>query len=97
MSQLLRVHNFGVSQDGSGTGEGQSYGHPFGHADPSEIFSWAGATANWPNRTEPDGSRGLDGYFIRDFTHNIGAEIMGRNMFGYSAARGRTTRGRAGG
>ncbi|WP_323959717.1 dihydrofolate reductase family protein [Arthrobacter sp. JZ12] len=43
---------------------------------------WAGDTASWPNRTDPGGSRGLDDYFTRDFTHNIGAEIMGRNKFG---------------
>lgn len=83
MSQLLRVQNFGVSRDGFGTGEGQSFEHPFGHADPREIFAWAGATASWPNRTEPGGSRGLDDYFTRDFTNNIGAEIMGRNKFGH--------------
>ena len=45
----------------------------------------------------PGGSRGLDDYFTRDFTRNIGAEIMGRNKFGPHAARGRTTTGRAGG
>lgn len=28
------------------------------------------------------GSRGLDDYLTRDFAHNIGAEIMGRNKFG---------------
>ena len=55
---------------------------PFGHADPSALASWAGATASWPNRTESGGTRGLDDYFTRDFTNNIGAEIMGRNKFG---------------
>ncbi len=44
--------------------------------------SWAGATASWPNRTEPGGTRGLDDYFTRDYARNIGAEIMGRNKFG---------------
>lgn len=82
MSQLLRVQNFSVSQDGFGAGEGQSFERPFGHADPGVLFSWAGATASWPNRTDPGGSRGLDDYFTRDFMHNIGAEIMGRNKFG---------------
>jgi dihydrofolate reductase len=82
MSQLLRVQNFGVSTDGFGAGEGQSLERPFGHADPGELFSWAGATASWPHRSEPGGSRGLDDYFTRDFTQNIGAEIMGRNKFG---------------
>lgn len=84
--QLLKVQCFGVSSDGFGTGEGQSFEHPFGHADPSEIFAWAGATASWPHRSEPNGSRGLDDYFTRDMPRNIGAEIMGRNKF--SPSRG---------
>ena len=54
----------------------------FGHAAPEDLFSWAGATESWVNRTEPGGRRGLDDYFTRDFTRNIGAEIMGRNKFG---------------
>ena len=91
MSQLLRVQNFCLSMDGFGAGQGQSLEAPFGHADrrggrvarlPVDLASWAFATASWPNRTEPGGSRGLDDYFTRDFTHNIGAEIMGRNKFG---------------
>ncbi|GAA4283302.1 dihydrofolate reductase family protein [Brevibacterium daeguense] len=81
MAQLLKVQNFCVSRDGYGAGEGQSLERPFGHADPAGFMSWAGATASWPNRTDPGGSRGLDDYFTRDFSHNIGAEIMGRNKF----------------
>ncbi|MCZ7628079.1 MAG: dihydrofolate reductase family protein [Microthrixaceae bacterium] len=82
MPQLLRVQNSAVSSDGFGAGEGQSLERPFGHADPAALMSWAGATASWPNRSEPGGSRGLDDYFTRDFRNNIGAEIMGRNKFG---------------
>ena len=82
MAQLLRVHSFGVSRDGYGAGVGQSYERPFGHADPGQLFAWAGATASWPNRTEPGGSLGLDDYMTREFHRNIGAEIMGRNKFG---------------
>ncbi|WP_405832063.1 dihydrofolate reductase family protein [Streptomyces sp. NBC_00105] len=82
MEQLLRVQNFCVSRDGFGAGEHQSLARPFGDADPGELFAWAGATASWPNRTDPGGSRGLDDYFTRDFAHHIGAEIMGRNKFG---------------
>jgi dihydrofolate reductase len=90
MTQLLRVQNFMVSQDGFGAGEGQSLEAPFGHAErrggreprlPADLASWAFATAHWPGRTEPGGSRGLDDYFTRDFAVNIGAEIMGRNKF----------------
>ncbi len=80
--QLLRVQNFMISTAGYGTGEGQSVERPFGHADPAVLASWAGATASWPNRTDPGGTRGLDDYFTRDFAHNIGAEIMGRGKFG---------------
>jgi dihydrofolate reductase len=82
MTQLLRLQNFGVSQDGFGAGEGQSLERPFGHADPSTLLSWAFATASWVNRTEAGGTRGLDDYFTRDYRNNIGAEIMGRNKFG---------------
>lgn len=82
MTQMVRVHNFMVSSDGYAAGEGQSFERPFGHADPAHFFKWAGATASWPTRTDPGGSRGLDDYLVRDFHRNIGAEIMGRNKFG---------------
>ena len=82
MSQLLRVHCINVSRDGIGAGENQSLEQPFGDGDPSALFAWAGATASWPNRTEPGGSRGIDDYMTREFHRNIGAEIMGRNKFG---------------
>ncbi len=82
MTQMVRVQNFTVSRDGYAAGEGQSLERPFGHADPGEMMAWAGATASWPNRTDPGGSRGLDDYLTRDFHRNIGAEIMGRNKFG---------------
>ncbi|MGC5161845.1 dihydrofolate reductase family protein [Rhodococcus sp. DT1] len=80
MSQLLRVQNFTVSSDGIAAGEDQTLENPFG-LDHSEMFEWAGATASWPNRADPGGTRGIDDYFTRDFSHNIGAEIMGRNKF----------------
>lgn len=97
MTQLLRVQNFNVSSDGFGAGEGKSLERPFGHADPGEMFSWCGATASWPTRTDPGGTRGLDDYLVRDYHRNIGAEIMGRGKFGRSAGPGRTWSGRAGG
>ncbi|RCK68724.1 deaminase [Desertihabitans brevis] len=82
MGQLLRVQNFAVSRDGYGAGEGQSLERPFGHADPDALHGWAVETASWPGRTDGGGSRGLDDYLVRDFSHGIGAEIMGRNKFG---------------
>jgi dihydrofolate reductase len=91
MSQLLRVQNFFLSQDGFGAGEAQSLEAPFGHAEargghapslPADLGWWAFATASFPGRNAPGGSRGLDDYFTRDFARNVGAEIMGRNKFG---------------
>ena len=82
MDQLVRVQNFGVSADGFGSGDGQSLEQPFGHADPRQLLGWAMATASFAGRSDAGGSRGLDDYFTRDFSHGIGAEIMGRNKFG---------------
>ncbi|MFF8770177.1 dihydrofolate reductase family protein [Kitasatospora sp. NPDC015120] len=84
MTQLLRVQNFNVSADGiaAGASEDQTLERPFGLDRPERLFSWAGATASWPMRTDPGGSRGLDDYLTRDYARNIGAEIMGRNKFG---------------
>lgn len=90
MAQLVRVQNFCVSADGFGAGEQQSLEAPFGKAAPSDtgtaqlpmdLVSWIMATASWAGRTEPGGTRGIDDYFARDYSHNIGAEIMGRNKF----------------
>ena len=82
MTQLGQGPQLHHVRDGYGAGEGRAWSAPFGHADPAAFFSWAGATASWPNRTDPGGSRGLEDYLVRDFHRNIGAEIMGRNKFG---------------
>jgi hypothetical protein len=99
MEQLLKVMNFVLSSDGVACGPDadQSLEQPFGFPHPERLFSWAGATASWPMRTEAGGSRGLDDYFTRDFARNIGAEIMGRTSSARSAAPGRTSTGKAGG
>jgi dihydrofolate reductase len=82
MMQRVRVQNFSISQDGFGSGEGQSLAHPFGHLDPANLMGWAFATSSHPFHTSERGSRGLDDYFLRDYDRHIGAEIMGRNKFG---------------
>lgn len=81
MEQLLRVQNFTISSDWVAAGVDQSFDSPFG-LDHRNLMGWCGATASWPNRTDPGGTRGLDDYFARDFANNIGAEIMGRHKFG---------------
>ena len=82
MSQRTRVHCFTVDRDGIGAGEDQTLEQPFGHLNPMCLMSWIGATASWVNRGEPGGTSGFEDYISRDFAHNIGAEIMGRNKFG---------------
>jgi dihydrofolate reductase len=85
MPQLLRVQNFTISSDGFGSGEGQSLEHPFGHADVTKLMEWFFPTTTFARNAgtaEASGSKGVDDYFARDYHHNIGAEIMGRNKFG---------------
>jgi dihydrofolate reductase len=81
----VRVHNFSVSLDGFGTGEGQSLEAPFGHAA-TRLHEWF-----FPTRTfrglqatpgDPSGSTGVDDAFASNWDPGIGAEIMGRNKFG---------------
>jgi|SRR5581483_9644340 len=81
----VRVHNFSVSLDGFGTGEGQSLEAPFGHAG-QRLHDWF-----FPTRTfrgllgspdDPDGSTGIDDAFASNWNSGIGAEIMGRGKFG---------------
>jgi len=77
----VRVHNFALSLDGFGTGEGQSLAAPFGHAG-TRLHEWF-----FPTRTframsgATDGSSGIDDEYARQWNAGIGAEIMGRNKF----------------
>ena len=82
MTQRVRVQSFMITQDGYGSGEGQSLERPFGSLDPMQLAGWALSTASPPFGTNEGGSRGLDHYIRRDYDRNIGAEIMGRNKFG---------------
>jgi dihydrofolate reductase len=81
---LVRVHNFSVSLDGFGTGEGQTLDAPFGHAS-SRLVEWAMATRTFREMGIPGptpGSTGLDDALASTWRRGIGAEIMGRNKFG---------------
>jgi dihydrofolate reductase len=81
MSQV-RVHNFSVSLDGYGTGEGQSLEAPFGHAG-GRLHEWFFATRAFrAMHGGPGGSAGVDEAFASNLGTGIGAEIMGRNKFG---------------
>lgn len=80
---LARVHNFSISLDGFGTGEGLSADDPFGHAG-QRLHQWMFAT-EWGGKMfgRTGGSRGVDDSFARQFDPGIGAEIMGAGKFGY--------------
>ncbi|HEX6024982.1 MAG TPA: dihydrofolate reductase family protein, partial [Solirubrobacter sp.] len=78
-----RVHNFAISLDGFGTGEGQSAELHFGHAG-QRLHEWMFETAWWGQRGEPSGgSGGIDDTFVQWHSPGIGAEIMGANKFGH--------------
>ena len=78
----VRVHNFSVSLDGYGTGEGQTLEAPFGHAH-GHLLEWFFATRTFRGmHGEPGGSSGVDEAFASNWGTGIGAEIMGRNKFG---------------
>src|ERR671933_486277 len=73
---LARVHNFAISLDGFGTGEGQSADAHFGHAG-ERLHEWMFATRWWRGRDEPGGSGGVDDVFARQRGRGFGAEIRG--------------------
>ncbi len=76
---LARVHNFSISLDGFGTGEGQSHDEPFGHAG-ERLHEWMFATRSWQQTA---GGEGVDDAFARETSRGIGAEIMGAGKFGW--------------
>ena len=81
MSQV-RVHNFSISLDGFGTGEGITFDAPFGHAG-QRLHEWRFTTRAWRSMTgQGDGSSGIDQVFAEQHDIGIGVEIMGRAKFG---------------
>ena len=79
----VRVACFGVSLDGYGAGPNQSLENPLG-AGGLELHTWI-----YPTRTlqrsllgKEGGTTGLDDEFAARGMANIGAWILGRNMFG---------------
>jgi dihydrofolate reductase len=81
MSQV-RVHNFAVSLDGFGAGEGQSMDAPFGHAQ-GRLMQWFFGTRTFQAmQGKNGGGAGVDEALASNWGPGIGAEIMGRNKFG---------------
>ncbi len=78
----LRVLSFGISLDGYGAGLNQDLANPLGVGGMA-IHQWFFATRTFQKMHGRDGgATGIDdGFAARGFT-NIGAWILGRNMFG---------------
>jgi dihydrofolate reductase len=78
----VRVSSFSVSIDGFGAGPSQDLAHPMGVGGMA-LHQWAFATRTFRQmRGQEGGSTGPDdGFAVRGF-ENVGAWILGRNMFG---------------
>ena len=79
----VRVHAFSISLDGYGAGPNQDRANPLGVGG-EELHKWAVATRTIRQMLfgREGGSTGVDDEFIARGFANIGAWIMGRNMFG---------------
>jgi dihydrofolate reductase len=82
MAPLLRVNCFALSLEGFGAGPHQDQKNPLGVGG-THLHEWF-----YPTRTFQamygikEGTTGIDDDFARRGTENIGAWVMGRNMFG---------------
>jgi dihydrofolate reductase len=78
----LRVSSFSLSLDGFGAGPGQSLEHPLGVGG-LDLHQWAFATRTFQGlHGQAGGSTGVDDDFMARGFDNVGAWIIGRNMFG---------------
>ena len=78
----LRVHAFSISLDGYGAGPDQSIEHPLGVGGPG-LHEWFLGTRTFRQMTgNGGGTTGVDEEFAARGFVNVGAWIMGRNMFG---------------
>jgi len=74
--------NMTMSLDGYVAGPNQSLEHPLGEGG-TALHEWAFATRSFrATHGMEGGEAGLDDDHVRSWTENIGATIMGRNMFG---------------
>jgi dihydrofolate reductase len=79
----VRVASFAVSLDGYGAGPNQDLDNPLGVGGP-DLHQWALPTRTFRERVfgQQGGTTGLDDDFARQGFENLGAWILGRNMFG---------------
>ena len=78
----LRVHGFSISLDGFGAGPAQDVDNPLGVGG-MVLHEWVFATRTFRKMHGGDGgATGPDDDFVARGFDNIGAWILGRNMFG---------------
>jgi dihydrofolate reductase len=78
----VRVASFSVSIDGFGAGVRQDLENPLGVRGP-EMFAWFFQTDVWKKmQGQGGGGRGVDNEMAERAFANVGAWILGRNMFG---------------
>ena len=78
----LRVQSFSLSLDGYGAGPNQDLQNPLGMRGP-EIFEWFVHSDVWKRmHAMGEGEKGVDNDMAALGFENIGAWILGRNMFG---------------
>ncbi len=79
----LRVNSFGLSLDGYGAGPDQSLEHPLGRGGEAMHTAFV-ATRTFQRLLygKDQGTTGVDDQFAARGLENLGAWIMGRNMFG---------------
>jgi dihydrofolate reductase len=79
----LRVHTFAVSLDGYGAGPDQSLENPLGRGGEA-LHEWFFPTRTFQRMVvgKDDGTTGIDDDFAAQGFDNVGAWILGRNMFG---------------
>jgi dihydrofolate reductase len=81
MSRLI-VHSFTISLDGYGAGPNQSQATPLGEGG-EELHEWLVETRMFKQMGKREGgSTGIDNDVAEQGMANIGAFILGRNMFG---------------
>ena len=79
----IRVNSFSISIDGYGAGPDQDLEHPLGLGG-EELHHWAFQTQTMQQVVfgADKGTTGIDDDFIARGFENVGAWILGRNMFG---------------
>jgi len=78
----LRVHGFSISLDGYGAGPDQSREEPLGVGG-EDLHEWLVETQTFQRMCgKAGGTTGVDEDFAARGFENVGAWIMGRNMFG---------------